>query len=56
MAMETIALLRSLLYQAKKAKTLEDAINAITIMCSKEDIATVDDQIAKEQKKDKQFE
>jgi hypothetical protein len=46
MAIETIAILRTLLYQANKAKTTKEIINAISVMLSKEDIATVKEQLA----------
>jgi len=49
MAMETTVILRTTLYQAKKAKTVEEVVNAISVMCSKEDIATVNEQIAREE-------
>jgi hypothetical protein len=49
MALETTAILRSTLYHAMKAKTTKDVVNAISVMCSKEDIATVKEQIAREQ-------
>ena len=47
--METTVILRTTLYQAMKAKTKEEIVDAISIMCSKEDIATVKEQIAKEE-------
>jgi hypothetical protein len=49
MALETTVILRTILYQAMKAKTKEEIVNAISVMCSKEDIATVKEQIAKEE-------
>ena len=49
MGLETTAILRTTLYQTMKAKTVEEAVDAISVMCSKEDIATVKEQIAKEQ-------
>ena len=48
MSMETTVILRTTLYQAMKAKSKEEIVNAISVMCSKEDIATVKEQIAKE--------
>jgi len=48
MALETTVILRTTLYQAMKAKTKEEIVNSISVMCSKEDIATVKEQIAKE--------
>ena len=37
MANETIVLLRSILYQAKKAESIDEIISAIEIMCSKDE-------------------
>jgi len=48
MAMETTVLLRTILYQAMKAESQQEVINAITVMCSKEDIATVKEQLEQE--------
>jgi hypothetical protein len=48
MALETTVILRSILYQAKKAGTVSEVINAIEVMCSKDDVAAVNEQIAKE--------
>ena len=45
MAMETTVLLRTILYQAMKAETAQEIVNAISVMCSKEDIATVKEQL-----------
>jgi hypothetical protein len=45
MAMETSAILRQLLYQVMKAKTLKEAEGAIKVMCTKDDIAAVLTQI-----------
>ncbi|MCL2054572.1 MAG: hypothetical protein FWG90_09120 [Oscillospiraceae bacterium] len=46
MAMETTTLLRSILYQLKKAKNLKEAISAVSVMCSKDDIAAVEKELA----------
>jgi len=46
MAHETVVLLRSLLYQAKRAKTKKEIIRAIEVMCTKDDVAAVAFQIA----------
>jgi len=37
-----------------KAKTVEEAVNAISVMCSKEDIATVKEQIEREKATEKE--
>ena len=54
MAMETAVILRTTLYQTMKAKTVEEAVNAISVMCSKEDIATVKEQIEREKATEKE--
>lgn len=41
MAVETTAILRELLFQAMKAEDLDEAIDAIKAMCTKDDIAAV---------------
>ena len=46
---ETTAILRSLLYHIEKAKTVKEAIAAVKVMCTKDDIAAVEQQIADEQ-------
>jgi len=45
MALETTAILRELLYQSKIAETLEDVVDAVSVMCSDEDIAVVDKRV-----------
>jgi len=50
MAYETVVLLRTLLYQAKNAKDKEEIIRAIEVMCSKDDIAAVEQQLNKKEK------
>jgi len=45
--METTILLRTILYQAMLAEDKDEIINAISVMCSKEDIATVKEQLEK---------
>jgi len=45
MALETTAILRAILFQAMKAETVDEIIDAISVMCSKEDIATVREQL-----------
>ena len=46
MAVETIAILRSILYQLEMADNLEDAKSAVKVMCSKDDIAAVEQEVA----------
>ena len=53
MAMETTVLLRTILYQAMKAGSAEEIVDAISVMCSKEDIATVKEQIEQERNRPK---
>ena len=50
MAMETTVLLRTILYQVMRAKDMDDAIRAVRVMCSKDDIAAVEKEIADELK------
>jgi len=45
MTQETTALLRSILYQLETAKDLKAAIRAVKVMCSKEDIAVVEQMV-----------
>jgi hypothetical protein len=45
MAMETDAILRSILYQLKRAKTLKEAQHAVQAMCTKDMIAAVEQEI-----------
>lgn len=42
---ETEVILRSILYQVLKAGNLKEAQNAVMVMCSKDDIAAVKQQI-----------
>lgn len=46
MAMETTALLRTILYQVMEADDKDDAIRAVRVMCTKDDIAAVEKEIA----------
>ena len=46
--METSVILRSILCNAKKAENLQALINQITVMCTPEDVALVEKQIADE--------
>ena len=46
MSIETTAILRSILYQLEICETLDDAISAVKVMCSKDDIAAVEQEVA----------
>ena len=52
MSAETVALLRTILYQLETAEDLSDAIRAVKVMCSKDDIAAVEQEV-EERKKEK---
>lgn len=43
---EITAILRTLLYQVERAKTLDEAKQAVKVMCSDEDIAIIEQRIA----------
>ncbi|MDR3091640.1 MAG: hypothetical protein LBU36_05555 [Clostridiales bacterium] len=45
-ALETTAILRSILFQLKTAKSLNSAIIAISAMCSDDDISAVEQKVA----------
>jgi hypothetical protein len=45
MALETTTILRTILFQIKTAATLADAIRAVEVMCSGDDIAVVDKKV-----------
>ena len=47
MARETEAILRSVLFNIKRAKNLKEAEAAVRAMCSKEDIDSVEQELAK---------
>ena len=47
MALETTAILRSVLFQLMIAESLDDGIDAVKVMCSKDDIAAVEHQVNK---------
>ena len=49
MALETTVILRAILLSAKSAESVEEVVNAIEALCSKEDIATVNEQFKKNQ-------
>ena len=44
--LETTVILRSMLYQARTAKSLEEIVTAIEVMCTKDDIAAVKEKIS----------
>ena len=46
MALDTAVILRSILYHMKTAEDLTDAVLAVEAMCSKDDIAAVDQKVA----------
>ena len=48
MAMETSVILRAVLYRAMKAKSIQEAIDEIMVMCTQEDIAIVKQCLAEE--------
>ena len=48
MALETTVILRTILYQLKNSKTLEEAISAVEVMCTKDDISAVEQQLSKQ--------
>jgi len=51
MAMETTVLLRTILYQAMMSGDVEDVIRSIKVMCTKDDIAAVEQAVAEAKKK-----
>jgi hypothetical protein len=57
MSQETTVILRSVLFQLRRAKTLNEAVFAVRAMCSKDDIAAVEQEInalEEDMKKDSQ--
>jgi len=46
LAMETTAILRSVLFNLMKSEDVADAIDEVKVMCSKDDIAAVEQQLA----------
>ena len=52
--METTVILRTILYQAKRAKTKEEVVRAIEVMCTKDDIASVEQVLAGEKNEKKE--
>lgn len=53
MARETEALLRSILYTLKTTESLESAIRAIEVMCTKDEVAAVEKAVAEEKEERK---
>jgi hypothetical protein len=45
MSIETTAILRVILYQLEISKTLDDAKNAVRVMCTKDDITAVEHEV-----------
>ena len=50
MAREAEAILKSILYSLKMAESLESAISAVEVMCTKDEIASVEKAVAKKEK------
>jgi hypothetical protein len=55
MSQETDVLLRTILYQVGMAESLEEARNAIKVMCTKDVIAAVEQQIIESKEIKKQI-
>jgi hypothetical protein len=51
MAMETTVLLRTILYQAMMSGDVDDIIRSIKVMCTKDDIAAVEQAVTEAKKK-----
>jgi hypothetical protein len=51
MSQETDALLRTILYQAMKAETTDEIVKAIRVMCTKDMIAAVEQELKPSGKK-----
>jgi hypothetical protein len=49
--METTVILRTILYQVMMAETLDDVEAALKVMCTKDDIAAVKEQVDEARKK-----
>jgi len=45
MAMETTVLLRSILYSIETAENIDDIKRAVRVMCTKDDIAAVEQEV-----------
>ena len=50
---ETDAILQSILYQVKKAKTVVECVNAVEVMCNKENLDAVEAKLASEKEQEK---
>jgi hypothetical protein len=48
---ETDAILQAILYQVKKAKTVDECINAVEVMCNKENLDAVEAKLSSEKEK-----
>lgn len=55
MSQETTVILRSILYQLKESEDLIDAVMAVEAMCTKDDIAAVEQKIAEKKAKKAQL-
>ena len=53
MAIETTAILRQLLFQALRSNDIDDIRDAIAVMCTKDDIAAVKEQLAEAKEREK---
>ena len=53
MSKETDVILRSMLYNAKKSKTLKEAIIALEAMCDEETIAYAEKKVKESQEEEK---
>ena len=53
MAMETTAILRSILFQMMALKDYDKSLHAVKAMCTKDDIAAVEKEIAEMEQDDK---
>jgi hypothetical protein len=51
MSQETEALLRIILYNASMTDSIDEVRDAIRVMCSKETVATVEQQVAESKKR-----
>ena len=51
MAKETEVILKSVLYNVKNAKNLEEAINSVEVLCDEETIAYVEKKIKEKENK-----
>ncbi|GHV18040.1 hypothetical protein FACS189425_05700 [Clostridia bacterium] len=51
MSLETSAILRTLLLQMNKAKSVDEAVGIVRVMCSKDDIDAVEHELRLEQER-----